>query len=370
MSFGLLKHFKTTKSDVHQNLETRHIKHVILGQDLGAILELVALKRRCPEDSIKLISPRLLTKNILVEQYQEGVSLLRSQEAVTEIYRKYHSAKLEPQTKDALFYKDGKFHDFGGRAKSMELQPGEAFFLTRGYRMDVAGFFSEEEWANLDQLINESLELRIFEGIEKREPTDLVNIANWELTFKDFTKLTAENLYVSLSPKKFLAYLTHKEKLTPELIDACSSATIQAAISVTWTLNKEVHAGTETVFVPQSMTHEWGHFIVEFESFLHKSQEQICHCLFLIHDEDPQTEDLASRIKLLKRVMDRVFPGIEAAIKRESIRFDEEMLVSGIKDDLVEQLGFDYPTLKFLGQMSPMPTHFVNEKFLARTLLH
>ena len=370
MSFGLLKHFKSKTSSVHQTVQKRHIKHVVVGQDLGAILQLLAIKRNFPDDSVKLISSRILTKKALIEQYEEGVSLLRSSEAVTEIYRKYHEAKLSPQTKDALFYKDGKFHEFSGRAKSMELLPGENFFLSRGYRLETAGFFTADEWENLDQILNESLELRIFESIEKTIPTDLVNVAEWELTFKDFTIVTAQNLYVSLSPRKFLNYLSHKEKLTPELIDTCSSAKIQAALSVTWTLNKELFSGTETLFVPQSMTHEWGHFIVEFESMNHKTNEQICHCLFLIHDEEPQTEDLASRIKLMKRVMERVFPGIEAAITRENIRFDEEMFVSGMKDDLIEQLGFDYPTLKFTGQMSPMPTHFVNEKFIARTLLH
>ncbi len=370
MSFGLLKHFKTAKANTHEVIQTRHYKHVIVGSDLGAVLELMELKRLHPEDSVRMISSRILSRATLSEQYEEGVSLLRSQEAVTEIYRKYHSAKLEPQSGDAIFYKDGKFHDFGGRAKSMELLPGEIFFQAKGYRLKVEGFFKEDEWASLDQILSESVELRIFESIEKMEPTDLVDIKNWQLTFKDFTKMTSENLYVSLSPKKFLTHLGHKEKLTPELIDTCSSAHIQGAISVTWNLSKEFYKTTETLFIPQSMTHEWGHFIVEFETFSHKDSEQMCHALFLIHEDEPQTEDLAGRIKLMKRVMERVFPGMEAAIKRENIRFDEEMFVSGVKDNLLEQLGFDYPTLRFSGQMSAMPSHLTHEKFIARTLLH
>jgi hypothetical protein len=117
------------------------------------------------------------------------------------------------------------------------------------------------------------------------------------------------------------------------------------------------------------MTHEWGHFLVEFETYNFQKKEQVCHALFLIHDEDPQTEDLGQKIKLLKRVLDRVFPDIEKHIKKEYIRFDEEMFISNVKDSAMEQVSFDYPTLHFLGQASPMSTELSQEKFLSRVLL-
>jgi hypothetical protein len=118
------------------------------------------------------------------------------------------------------------------------------------------------------------------------------------------------------------------------------------------------------------MTHEWGHFIVEFENFNHQSQEQLCNILFLIHEEEPQSEELASKIKLMKRVLDRVFPDIEKHITKEFIRFEDEMLISDIKDSVVEQLLFDYPTLRFIGQSNPMPSEFSHEKYLSRVLMN
>lgn len=190
------------------------------------------------------------------------------------------------------------------------------------------------------------------------------------MTFKDFSRVTCENLYLSTSPMKFLSYLTDKSSLTPELIDVCTSANIQAAISVTWALNKEIFPEERTLFIPQSMTHEWGHFIVEFEPYSYDQKQQLCHALFIINEEDTQTEDVASKIKLMKRVLDRVFPELESAISKEYIRFDEEMFISEVKDESIEQLGFDYPTLKFLGQMSPMRSELSREKFLARVLLN
>jgi hypothetical protein len=191
----------------------------------------------------------------------------------------------------------------------------------------------------------------------------------WTLAFKDFGYATCENLYVALSPKKFLGLVQRKEQLTPELVDLCSGVHVQAGISVTWKLDREIFPEERTLFVPQSMTHEWGHFLVEFEPYSYQEKQQVCHALFLIHEEEPQSEDLAAKIKLLKRVLDRVFPDIEKHIKKEYIRFDEEMFISGIKDAAAEQLAFDYPTLKFLGQATPMASELAQEKYLSRILL-
>lgn len=370
MSFGLLKHSKDARKGNHELTSDRHTKHVILGCDLGAVLKLIELKKAFPDESVKIISNRPLSRQILIDNFESGVSSLRSQNAVEGIYRKHFNARIASEKKDPVFYKDGKFHEFGARAKPMNLLSGEEFFSTRGHRLGIASFFDEKSWNDLDAIISDALDMRIFESIEKTTPHDLVEKQEWTLTFKDFSRITCENLYVSLSPKKLLSYLKHKEDLTAELIDVCSAVTTQGAMSVSWILNKEFGPSDQTLFIPQSMTHEWGHFIVEFESFDHKSGLGLCHVLFLIHEEEPQSEDLATKIKLMKRVLDRVFPDLEKHIEKELIRFDEEMFISGVKDQTAEQLSFDYPTLKFLGQSAPMQSSFTQEKYLARTLLH
>jgi hypothetical protein len=370
MSFGLLKHFKDSKSGTSQNTTSNHFRHVILGQDLGAVLKLMEIRRSAPTEAVRLITTRPLNRSLLIENYEYGVSHLRSPVAVENIFKKYHNAKIHPQNKDASFYKDGKFHDFGGRAKSMDLLSGEEFFSHRGFKLELASLFKPEDWENLDAILNEHSEIRLFEGIEKTTPQDLIDKKEWLMTFKDFARTTCEILYVSMSPKKLHSYLMNKESLTPELIDVCTSVNVQAAISVTWKLDKEIYPEEKTLFIPQSMTHEWGHFIAEFEAFNFQTKEQTCHVLFLIHDEEPQSEDLAGKIKLMKRVLDRVFPDIENHIKKEYIRFDEEMFISDIKDSAIEQLSFDYPTLRFLGQSSPMTSNLAQEKFLSRVLLN
>jgi hypothetical protein len=355
MSFGLLKHFKEQKSGEHLKHNTQFIENVILGHDLGSILKLMHLKKHHTPETLRLITPRLLNKKWLLESYQFGVSQFRCENAVKEIYKTYFNARFLPQKDLPQFYKDGKFHDFSGRAKPMPLSPGEEFFLTKGYRPDISSLFSEEDWENLDHILQQYSDLRIIEGIEKHQVQDLVNKEEWLVSFKDFKKITCENLFIYLSPKKFLAHLQHKERMTQELIELCSSVEIQGAISITWSLKNEIHSSDGTLFIPQSMTHDWGHFLVEFE------EPNLCHALFLIHEAEPQSDDLASKIKLMKRVLDRVFPHFEENIHQEYIRFDDEMFVSQMKGNLLEQVSFDYPTLKL-----PSAT---DQKFLTRLIL-
>lgn len=362
MSFGLLKHFKDLKKEGNEKINITFTKHLILGHDLGAVLKLLKILKDHPGESVKLVSNRPLSKKIIIESNDFNVTQLRSAEEIPEIYRDHHSARIFSQKKAPIFYKDGKFHEFHGRAKSMELLAGEEFFTAMGHKLEVQSLFSPEDWEKLDETLNAHHEMRITQSIVKSQPKDLVEKAEWTLSFKDFSKMTCENLYVSISPKKFLNYLENKEELTPELIDVCSAVNVQSAITVTWELSKEIHADEQTLLIPQSMTHEWGHFMVEFEKF---EKTQLCHVLFLINEEEPQSEDLAGKIKLMKRVLDRVFPDFERSVLKEYIRFDDEMFITGIKDELLEQLGFDYPSLKFIGQMTPSNSQ---HKYIYRSL--
>lgn len=365
MSFNL-RAFKDLKKDQKQQNPRRHFRHLILGHDLKAVLQLVELKTKFPGESVHLVTARPITKKTLIENYENGVSTLRSEETVTEIYKKFFDFKCFKQSQEPLFYKDGKFHDFGGRAKSMELRSGEEFFKGLGYRYEISSLFKPEVWEKLDEYLNEAQDVRVISMIQKTEPQDLVDKDEWLLTTKDYHELTAENLYVTLAPNKFLNLVHDKDKLTTELMDYLTSVNVLQGIQVCWELNKEIYPEERTLFIPQSMTHEWGHFLVEFEAFNHTTKTQKMHVMFLIHEEEPQAEDLAGKIRLMKRVIDRVFSDFEKSIKKEFILYSEEMIQWGQKDNLGEQISFDYPSLKLLGEGGPSYGDF---HFIGRSIL-
>ncbi|MBA2403304.1 MAG: hypothetical protein H0V66_00920, partial [Bdellovibrionales bacterium] len=169
MSFGLLKHFKDHKKGFQAQNAAKFVAHVVLGSDLGSVLKLIELRKSHPSESISLITPRVVNKKLLIENYQYGVSHMRSQAAVAEIYKSHFDAKISAQKLNPQFYKDGKFHEFSGRAKSMDLLTGEHFFLEKGYRLEISSLFTTEDWENLDTIISQHIDIRIVEGIEKTE---------------------------------------------------------------------------------------------------------------------------------------------------------------------------------------------------------
>lgn len=365
MSFNL-RAFKDLKKDQKQQNPRQHFRHLILGHDLKAVLQLVELKEKFPDESIRLITPRPLNKSTLIENYENGVTTLRHENTVTEIYKRFFDFKCFKQTYEPLFYKDGKFHEFSGRAKSMELRDGEPFFKSIGYRYQISSLFKSDVWEKLDEILASSQDVKVIDVIQKTDPKDLVDKDEWMLTTKDYFELTAESLYVTLSPHKFLNLIQNKDDLSNELIDYLSSVKVLQGIQVSWDLSKEIYPEERTLFIPQSMTHEWGHFIVEFEAFNHSTRTQKMHVMFLIHEEEPQAEDLAGKIRLMKRVLDRVFSGFEQQIKKEFILFSEEMIQWGQKDNLAEQIAFDYPSLKLMGEGGPSYGEF---NFIGRSIL-
>lgn len=362
MSFGLIKRFKDLKKTPEGGVKKTFARHVIIGHDLGAILKLVELRKDYPAEQVRLISNKPLSQKTILEDFQNCVSLIRSESGVEAIYKKFYNAKILPQTNDPVFYKDGKFHDFNGRAKPMELLRNEVFFTAKGYEYSIESFFHPDDWNNLDEMLKTSQDMKIFESINKSEPTDLVEKEEWSLTFKDFTELGAENLYISRVPSKFLNLIANKNDLETCLIDFCSATEAIAALNVSFELAKDFGQNSQTLLIPQSMTHEWGHFIVEFI-------DNRCNVLFLIHEEEPQAEDLGSKIKLLKRVMERVFPDFEKSIKSENIRFDSEMFIQGVRDDVLLEVITKYPCLEFLGQSKLVDSSLSSEQYLTRTLV-
>lgn len=369
MSFGLIKRFKEMKKTPESGVKKTFAQHVIIGHDLGAILKLVELRKEHSAENVRLISNKPLSQKTILEDYHNSVSMIRSQGAVEAIYKKFFNAKILPQSSGPVFYKDGKFHEFSGRAKPMELLKNEFFFSTKGYEYSVESFFEAADWENLDELLKTSQDMKIFESIVKSEPLDLVEKEEWLITFKDFSELAAEKLYISVAPHKFLNIISNKNDLDSSLIDFCSATESIAAMNVSFELSKDFAQASQTLFVPQSMTHEWGHFLVEFGEFKNTSKSATCNVLFLINEDEPQAEDLGGKIKLMKRVLERVFPEFEKNIKSETIRFDEDMFIEGVRDTALLEVMSKYPTLEFLGQSKLVDPELSGEQYLTRTLI-
>ncbi|MBY0516398.1 MAG: hypothetical protein K2P81_05790 [Bacteriovoracaceae bacterium] len=365
MSFGL-KSFKKQKDDSKSAQGRTHISQVILGGDLAAVLKLVELKKTFSPTDLRLITPRFLTKQHLIENYESSVSTLRDNALTLEIAAKFPNAKSVRFENESLFMKDGSWHKFGSRAKPMEFQTGEDYFLNPRQEIELSSLFSSSDWNELDDILNTYQNVRILEKIEKQNPTDLASQDEWWMLFRDLSEVTCTDLWLSLAARDVLKASDQGQTLPTEMAAWLASLKRQAGITISWQSSKEMYPEVATLFVPQSMTHEWGHFIVDIHPYNEAKKSYPLNALILLHDEEPTSELMADKIKLCKRVFDRVFKDFSQSVSKEYIHASEDLFEIPSEPNLAESLLIGVPKLHMLGHGALTPAE---AKFLPRSLL-
>lgn len=365
MSFGI-KALKRADKDHAKSEGRQHIQTVICGFDLAAVLKLVELKATLPPEKLRLITPRLITRDYLVEAYQGAVSTLRDNELTLQIAQKFPRASTTKVEHESLFYKEGQWHRFGGRAKGMELGDGESYFLPARQNLTVSSLFSESDWNELDQILNNYQNVRVLETLEKKAPQDLVNKDEWWMLFHDLTEVTCEDLWLSLPSRMVMKASHHGQTLPPEMAKYLAGIKSQSAIGLNWECTKEIYPEAKTLFVPQSMTHEWGHFILDVGQW---DQERQCYpvsALILLHEEEPTSESMADKIKLAKRVLERVFPDFDKHVRREHIQASADYFETPLSGADAEALLIGVPQVHLIGAYG---AGTFEASFLTRALL-
>lgn len=366
MSFGI-KALKRVDKDLHSGHARQHISHVILGDDLAAVLKLVELKNKIGPENLRLITPRLLSRQVLLEQHACAVSTLRNNDVTLRIMERHPHVRTVNYGEETLFAKEGQWHRFGGRAKPMELLPGETHYLPPRQDLDLASLFSSADWEGLDDILNTYQHVRVLEKLEKMVPTDLVHKNEWWMLFHDLGEVTCEELWLSLPARLVLKATSQGQTLPPEAAAYLTSVKGSAAVAIGWECTQELHSGARTLFVPQSMTHEWGHFILDLHPWDAARGCYPVNALILIHDDEPTSEGMADKIKLCKRVLERVFPSFEQHMGPERIHASEDYLENPGDAALAESLQVSVPQLHLLGAYAPGPADAL---FLARALLN
>ncbi len=364
MSFGI-KSFKKNKQDLAA-AQRLHISHVVLGQDITAVLKLVSLKTQFGPENLRLITPRFLTREVLIDQYRSTPSTFRSNEHTLKVLEKFPHAKSFRFDIESLFYKDGSWHKFNSRAKPMELSSFEDTFLPSRQEITLESLFSPEDWQQLDEILKTYQSVRILEKLEKQTTTDLAHQDEWWMLFHDLGEVTATHLYTSLSARELLKRSGHGQTLPTEMSAWLSSVEKKAAISIRFECSKQLHNEAQTLFIPQSMTHEWGHFIVDVQPYDEVTKSYPLSALILLHEEEPTSEIMADKIKLLKRVFERVFPGFQQSIQSEYIFVSEDFFEVIKNEKLAEELNVSVSHLTLLGQYS---TQNLEHSFLSRALM-
>src|SRR3989338_4148634 len=187
---------------------------------------------------------------------------------------------------------------------------------------------------------------KMIEKIELASPTDLVEKTNFKITFADNNEFHSEHFYWSDSPKKFLSKLLSSNKL-PDSIGAFASTYKEfAGIVVSFEMDKEIYPENCTMFLPQSVTHEEGHYIGELQG------KSATFVILLQDDQESSEEDLAKKIRHMKRVIERVLPDFSKVRYTERIRFESNFLTQNTS---THKLNCQELPLEFFGKAAHYP---------------
>lgn len=356
--FGI-RAFKKHVEDVHKDEKDQYIRYVVYGQNTYAILTFLKLHKKFPGE-VKLISESPFYKEDMLKEWNCSLTSVRS-EAVSKALMSLNTHfEIYPSQKNVLFYKDTKFHKFGGRAKPFDLKDKEKFFTSTAYEISLKSMFDENDLETLDETLKANQLNKIISEIELLTPTDLVEKTNFKLHTGENESIRCEKLYFCHSPKKFLNLVENKNQLSDAVYAYAAGIHNEQAIMLHINFKGNLEAKGSTYLLPQSMTHEWGNFIVELADYDEKTNTQELKSLIFVGDDDLQEEDLAKKIKLFKRVLERVFPKASELDFTQEIKFSDEYLQSGKKDGHFEALKSQ--PVKFLGHASPID-HPESSKF-------
>ena len=345
--FGIRALKKVDDNDKKENL-SQFYRYIVLGENTYGVLTFLKLHKKYPGE-VKFITKNPFLKEDILHEWKCYLNSFRSTEVAEAFMSLNPRFEIFPKQTSVKFYKDTKFHNFGGRAKPHEIRAEELFFTQPAYYRHLEVAFNEFDFEHIDELLKEHQLHKIISSIEVTEPTDLVEKSHFMLETGEQEYFSCEKLFFCESPKKFYQLVSNKEKLSDTVQAFCAGLKQEQAISVHFLANKEIapEECVGTVFLPQSMTHDWGSFILDIHDYNPENQKQEFQALAFISEDDLQEEDLAKKIKLMKRVIERVFPQLSKADLDQSITFSDEYRISGINDTHSKAL--ECEAVKFYG---------------------
>ncbi|WP_372656046.1 hypothetical protein [Halobacteriovorax sp.] len=319
---------KKLKKEEIKDITKVEVDNLIVGGDLFALASYEFFKNKFADENTKILTKEMLTKE---STSFLGPNILRGEENVSYLKNVFEHAEIVEKTETPKFYKDMKFKPFGGRGKSEKLMWGEEFFTTAAadYSLEkIFPFVSDDEFYTKAK--EDQIDL-IYTKIFKDDDT-------WVIECSNGTQIFAKKLVWSESPWKFYEESIAKEKLSNEFIEFVESTKTPCALHVKLEFDKEITKQDETLLIPLSYTHDWGHFICEFSKSESENSPQTGHFLTFIDVNDTNEEDISKKIRLLKRNLEKIYPHFKDINAREfivltenthSLEFDDSFFLEG-----------------------------------------
>ena len=320
--------------------------HLVVGKDIFALSLYKKLQEKYGIDQVRLLSADTILKSDLLPK---GPSTLRGKNNQDLVRELYPQAIGESANEQALFYKDMTWKSFGGRSKSEALKYNEEFYCSGRFDIDASEIFKELK--NADQFVEninkEAYQIRL-KSIHRSGDGFKVECLNG-------TEFECEKLYFGQSPYQYLQFYTEKQELSDKFIEFCECTKTPSALFVKFVFEKPITDIKETLFIPLSYTHEWGHFVGEFNE---QNSEQFIEFIHFLDEDHVSEEDISRTIRLLKKNLEKIFEKYSSIKHTEYIVLEQEIGCLNIDDTLfmksLESPKNDCKNLFFLGINAPV----------------
>ena len=192
----------------------------------------------------------------------------------------------------------------------------------------------------------------LLKNVQKVTPDDLAEPANFEVELSNSDVLKCEHLYWGGGPRSFLDSYGNKRELSNEFITFCEEATAPAALYIQIEFNKPITDKSETLFIPLSYTHEWGHFVGEFKDL--EGGRQRGEFVTFMDISHTNEQEISKKIRLLKKNLEKIFGENASDFDSEFIKLSETSPCLKIDDKLFKGLSSDWKNLSMASFNAPM----------------
>jgi hypothetical protein len=343
--FNLLKLKKVEDT----NISTSYIRHLVVGEDLFSVALFWELRKKLGDEQVKWVCPKPITEKDLIPL---GPNTLRGEANIEKFKRVFPDVATHECETPAEFYKELKWRPFGGRAKSEKLLWNEEFFTQKRADFDIHTLFPFLK----EEGLYETLEgLRMDFGVKniaRQQPDDLAEPANFSIELSNNDIVKCEHLYWGGGPRGFLDAYAKKNELSDEFITFCEEATSPAALYIQMEFDGVVTDKEQTLFVPLSYTHEWGHFVGEFKGL--EEGKQKGEFVTFMDIEHTNEQEISKKIRLLKKNLEKIFGEKIPQISDEFIKLTSSSPCLKIDDNLFKDLKSDWQTLALASFNAPV----------------
>ncbi len=337
---------------------------VVVGNDLFSLAQFLELQKiYWPNRSLLLSKDEFDIHDILLKRPWP----FRGKENIEIFQKAYPDVELNKDDRKALFLKEGRLKEFGGKARPEKLLWGEAFYTYPKASIDIKNIFSflkKSQGIIFDgQTMIKDKIVSIEKSCEKKSTDYFLTLTNGQI-------IKCEKLYWGEGPWKFLELYCQKKNLNVDFVNSCRRSKMPSSLYVDFTFHDFITAYEETIFIPLSYTYEWGHFIGEF--FQEEGEYKATFFVFVDLDEENE-ENISRKIRLLKRQLEKLFPSFRKKLSQERLSLNDQSASLKIDDEVLFNTKNRLPNLHFIGPNGAIrdPQKWKNSiKFPLREISH